>query len=472
MTELELQALISQGEGFHLEFKESINTGLSKEIVAFANAKGGTILIGVDDDGNIKKKGLSNGDRSKVQVSARDCDPSIDIDLESVDGVPNVLVVRIKEGVNKPYRCTSGFYMREGANSNKRKTNEIFDMFREAERFSFDDSLCKKADFEKDFKPRLLKRFFAEAGREQVLSDEDTLHNLGLLEFVDGKPILNNTGVLFFTEEPSRFLPQAIIQCVRYKGVIKLDIEDQKDMTFDMLKNIDECFVFLRRSLDVAFKFESGNPKRQEVWEIPYIALREALVNAMSHRDYINRGTHIQVEVFDDRVSITNSGGLAKGFTSDDLRRRSVRRNPNIVNIFHRADYIEKLGTGLLRIDSELKKAGLPKIEFDVNEYWFEIIFRRQKINKVSKNEDIDLISRDVSILELCLTPKYRKEVLVDLLGVSNRRTNYESKMEHLVKSGLLAFTFPDIPTHPDQKYLTTDIGRQFLSNVTDFENS
>lgn len=463
MTELELQALISQGEGLHLEFKESINTGLSKEIVSFANAKGGTILIGVDDDGNIKKKELNNGDRSKVQVSARDCDPSIDIDLEFVEDVPNVLVVRIKEGVNKPYRCTSGFYLREGANSNKRKTNEIFDMFREAERFSFDDSLCKKTNFEKDFKPHLLKRFFAEAGKKQVLSDEDTLHNLGLLEFIDGKPILNNTGILFFTEEPSKFIPQAIIQCVRYKGLIKLDIEDQKDMAFDMLKNIDECFVFLRRSLDVAFKFESGNPQRLEVWEIPYIALREALVNAMSHRDYVNRGTHIQVEVFDDRVSITNSGGLAKGITSNDLRRRSTRRNPNIVNIFHRADYIEKLGTGLLRIDRELKNAGLPKIEFDVNENWFEIIFKRKIKETYSNFDGNDYLSEnDKIILEYCIEPRKRGDVL-EKIGIKNRGDNYKRHMLPLLDKGYLLMTIPDKPKSGNQRYVTSELGKTKL---------
>lgn len=227
--------------------KKSINSGVTKEFVAFANAKGGTVLIGVDDNGKIKNKSLDNGDRSKIQDAARDCDPSIDITIETVDDEPNVLIVRVKEGLNKPYRCTSGFYMREGANSNKRTTTEIYEMFRDADRFSFDDALCLKADFNTYFEPNALKRFFSEAKKEQILSNEDTLHNLGILEFIHGKPVFNNTGILFFTKKPQRFLPQAIIQCVRYKGTIKLDIEDQKDMTAD----IDEIFAFLRRSLDV-----------------------------------------------------------------------------------------------------------------------------------------------------------------------------------------------------------------------------
>jgi ATP-dependent DNA helicase RecG len=303
-----------------------------------------------------------------------------------------------------------------------------------------------------------------------VLSNEDTLHNLGVLEFVDGEPVLNNTGVLFFSKEPQLFLPQAIIQCVRYKGLTKVDIEDQKDMTFDIMTNIDESFVFLRRSLDVAFKIESGSPTRKEVWEIPYIALREALVNAISHRDYINKGTHIQVEVFDDRISITNFGGLVAGLSQDDLGKRSLHRNPNIVNILHRSNFIEKLGTGLLRIDSEIEKAGLPKVEFDINDNWFSIIFKRE-VKKIELPKlDFVLLVRDLLILEACRLPKSRLEVLVGVLKISKRRPNYEKNMEHLVKAGLLIMTNPDVPTDPTQKYYTSDLGKLFIKDT--YENT
>jgi ATP-dependent DNA helicase RecG len=477
MNNTELQALRSQGEGLHLEFKESINSGLAKEIVAFANTKGGMLLIGVDDDGGIKNKVLSNGDRSKIQDISRECDPSIDISIETVDEQENVLIVHVKEGLNKPYRCSTGFYAREGASSVKRKTHEIHEMFRDEGRFSFDDILCLKADFEKEFEPRLLKRFFREAGKEQILSDEDTLHNLGVLEFVDGKPILNNTGVLFFSKNPSFFLPQAIIQCVRYKGNIKVDIEDQKDMTFDVMTNIDECFSFLRRSLDVGFTFETGDPRRKEVWEIPFVALREAIINAFAHRDYVNKGTHIQVEVFDDRVSITNFGGLVKGFSLDDLGKRSAHRNPNMVNIFHRANFIEKLGTGILRINEELELAGHPAIEFDVNEYWFTIIFSRKNViqsgqiqsgQKQSGSRNFILNEQEMKILSFCkLKPKSRSEIFT-FIGMSNETRNFTRNVLPLLEKEYLNMTEPDSPRSRNQKYYATDLGIKTLEALND----
>jgi ATP-dependent DNA helicase RecG len=438
---------------------------LAKEIVAFANAKGGTILIGVTDDGVIKQKALGNGEKSKAQTIARECDPSIDIKVESVDNEPNVLAVRVKEGLNKPYRCSGGFYMREGASSNKRKTSEIYGMFRDAGRFSFDDILVPKAKFSEHFKPMLLKKFLAKSEIEQVLSDEDTVTNLGAAEHIDGEYIFNNTGILFFTNAVDPFCRHAIIQCARYDGNIKVDIADQQDLHKDLMSNIDDALLFLKKHLNVAFEFESGRPTRIEVWEIPYVALKEAVVNAVAHRDYVDPGTHIQVEVFDDRVSITNFGGLKGDFSIDDLGKRSYHRNPNIVNLLHRADYIEKMGTGILRINKELEKADLPKAEFDVNEHWFTIIFKRKKaISSTSSPDETFLSEQDKKVLGFCLKPKKREEVLSHI-GFVNQTNNYKRHIEPLVNKNYLQLTIPDKPKSGNQSYVTTELGRQLIKS-------
>lgn len=464
MNKKELQALITQGEGFHIEFKESINAGLAKEMVAFANAKGGMILIGVTDEGVIKNNALGNGERSKIQTLARECDPSIDVEVESVDDQPNVLVIRVKAGLNKPYRCTGGFYMREGASSNKRKTSEIYDMFRDAGRFSFDDILVPKADFSEHFKPMLLKKFLAKSEIEQVLSDEDTIANLGAAEHIDGEYVFNNTGILFFTNSVDPFCRHAIIQCARYDGNIKVDIADQQDLGKDLMSNIDDALLFLKKHLNVAFKFESGRPTRIEVWEIPFIALKEAVVNAVAHRDYVNPGTHIQVEIFDDRVSITNFGGLKGDFSIDDLGKRSYHRNPNIVNLLHRADYIEKMGTGILRINKELEEADLPKAEFDVNEYWFTIIFKRKSKTIDLNDEKYDVIDHHLnekqkSILNFCLNNKRSRAEIFEHLEMSNSSVNNSRHIIPLIEGGFLEMTLPDKPTSKYQKYYTTELG-------------
>lgn len=192
------------------------------------------------------------------------------------------------------------------------------------------------------------------------------------------------------------------------------------------------------------------------------------MVNAIAHRDYVNKGTHIQVEVFDDRVSITNFGGLAKGLTKEELRKRSMHRNPNIVNLFHRSNFIEKLGTGLLRIDSELKNAGLPKVELEINEYWFSIVFKRRTkvINEESSNFDGSayLSEQDKKVLTFCKeTPRSRVEIF-EFLQLSNETRNFNRNLLPLIDKGWLRMTEPSTPRSKNQKYIITNIGLSLIS--------
>lgn len=186
----------------------------------------------------------------------------------------------------------------------------------------------------------------------------------------------------------------------------------------------------------------------------------------MAHRDYVNPGTHIQVEIFDDRVSITNFGGLKGDFSIDDLGKRSYHRNPNIVNLLHRADYIEKMGTGILRINKELEKADLPKAEFDVNEYWFTIIFKRTKVftKDVLKGDWFSVT--ESAILEYC-RPEYRSRAeIFEFLNMSNETRNYKRHLQPLLDKGYLQMTEPDNPRSRNQKYFTTEIGLRASANT------
>jgi len=120
MTQHELHAIQQSGEGYKVEFKRNVNSDLAKELVAFANSSGGRVFIGIEDDGLISGIHINNDLRSRVEATARDCDPSVRIDLETFN---NVLIVHVPEGKDKPYRCTNGFYVRNGASSVKGERN-------------------------------------------------------------------------------------------------------------------------------------------------------------------------------------------------------------------------------------------------------------------------------------------------------------------------------------------------------------
>ena len=142
-----IQKDLELGEGQFIEFKENFDKSLSKEIVAFANASGGIIYIGVSDKGEIKGIHVTNKLKSQIQDLARNCDPSIGILMSEIE---NVLAVEVLEGNNKPYSCNSGFFMRLGANSQKMRRDEILGLAIKSGKIRYDEQICTEFDW-KDF---------------------------------------------------------------------------------------------------------------------------------------------------------------------------------------------------------------------------------------------------------------------------------------------------------------------------------
>lgn len=457
MTRKELESFINQGEGYHLEFKESVNSGLAKELSAFANSKGGKVLIGVKDSGEIMTTSLNNSLRSRIQDIARECDPSISINVELIDDMDSVLVVNVPEGKNKPYRCSTGFYVREGASSNKRNTQEIFDLFNDAGKFSFDDRLMPEVDFKENFSSELLDLFLVNSRKEKLLSNEETLCNFGVAEMIEGKCVLNSTGVLLFCNKPAKYIKNSVIQCVRFNGNEKVDILDKQDLSGDLISNIFDCVAFLQKHLNVGYEISDDDLRRRDKWEIPLRALREALVNAIVHRDYLEKGTYIQVLVFDSTVSIINYGGLGSNMKIEDLGKRTFRRNPNIADMFGKTELSEKMGSGIHRIIKSLKDAGLPEAVFEVDENWFTVTFSRH--SKESKKNVNIVLGQELSdlqkiVLEFCIEPKSRVEIF-NKIDLSNQSKNFKSHIEPLIENGFLAMTIPDKVRSQNQKYYT-----------------
>ena len=121
-----------------------------------------------------------------------------------------------------------------------------------------------------------------------------------------------------------------------------------------------------------------GSPARKEIPEIPLEALREAVLNAVIHRDYFEKGANVMVEIFDDRVEITSPGGLPKGLNTEDFGTRSGLRKPNIADLFHRIEYIEKMGTCINRIQNIIKEVGMPPLRYEWDNF-VKAIFTLEK---------------------------------------------------------------------------------------------
>ncbi len=198
MKKKKLQELIKQGEGYFVEFKKQVGESLDREMVAFANASGGKIIIGVADDGGITGCSADNTTRSKIQDIANNCDPRIPIHIKTVryEGV-KLLVISIDENHDKPVRCSKGFFLREGPNSQKLTRNEILALAAGAGKFKFDMQICRGFDYPGEFDDTKWLHFLNGAAITPPENREDLLMNLGFAEERAGVQITNAGRLLF-----------------------------------------------------------------------------------------------------------------------------------------------------------------------------------------------------------------------------------------------------------------------------------
>ena len=379
-TARHIKKLIQTGEGYHLEFKKSLDKSFAAEICAFANATGGKILIGVADDKTITGTIADNITRSRIQDVINQIEPKIDAKISIAD---NIIVVDVPEGMEKPYGCSRGFFLRIGPNSQKLTRNQIVSFFRKEGRIRFDEMENSKADFTKDFDASAFNNFLRLASITPSIDQKFLLTNLDCLS--ENKQ-MTNAGVLFFSKSIEFIMLQATVTCVLYKGCEKVHILDRKDFSGNIMENIENAVMFVMRHTNLEYRIETL--RREEISEIPEVALREAVVNAVCHRDYFEKGANVMIEIFEDRLEISNPGGLPSGLTAKSFGTRSVARNPVIAALLHRAGYIEKIGTGIKRIEKTVAEHKKGSVSFSFNTF-FRVSFSRVQENRKALGEKL-----------------------------------------------------------------------------------
>jgi len=370
MKPLELDILLREGEGTMLEYKESLSASFARELVALANTGGGKILLGVRDDGTVVGIRDSNALRARIQDIARNCDPPVKVLVERVD---DVIVVTVRDSDVKPVQCSDGFFWRQGAVTQKLARDEVRDFFRQEGGVRFDLSVCPRFRFPTDFDPQKFDAWLERSSITVGGPVEDILVNIEAAERSAGKLLFRNSGVLFFAREPRRFFNQAYITCILFKGTDRVHVLDRKDFAGGVVSDIEESLRFIERNTRTAYRIK--RLQREEITEYPMAALREAITNAVMHRDWFHEGANVFVEISGDRIEISNPGGLPPGLSAAELGARSVRRNPLIADLLYRIAFIEKAGTGIRRMREEAERHGSPAPVFKANGF-FIAVFR------------------------------------------------------------------------------------------------
>jgi len=174
----------------------------------------------------------------------------------------------------------------------------------------------------------------------------------------------------------------------------------------------------VKRHTNVQYKIEKL--QRQEIPDVPDVALREAIINAVCHRDYFDKSANVLIEVFDDRVEISNPGGLPSGLKPSEFGHKSVARNPLIASLLNRINYIEKVGTGINRIKQAVAENENSSVEFAFDSR-FSVVFRKIKLISNNRLEESSEKSSE-KILQLISENKYiSAQELAEIIGISSR---------------------------------------------------
>jgi len=484
MTTADLRILIQEGEGTTLEFKENLSASFVRELVAMSNTIGGKILLGVRDDGTITGVTDSNNLRARVQDIARNCDPPVKIVVEPVG---KVLVVHVRESDGKPVQCSEGFFCRQGATTQKLKRDEIRDVFHREGAIRFDLALCSKFRYPRDFDREKYMSWLRLSGITGRPRTEDVLVNIEAAERTGGQLVFRNAGVLFFAKNVRHFFNQAYITCLLARGTDKVHVLDRKDFDGGIVADIEDAMRFIERNTRTAWRIEAL--RRENIPEYPMKALREAITNAVMHRDWFMDGANVFVELYTDRIEVSSPGGLPKGMTLSDLGHKSIRRNALIADLLHRIEFIEKAGTGIKRIRDEARAQGCPAPVFETSGFFTATFYPNPEVRAQSAAKSAGATgqagtksapSRHQVTPEVApeVTPEVAPEVfrlLSVLKGTMDRRSLQKvmglkaEKNFRLVylrpalQLGLLEMTIPDKPRSSKQRYRITKLGAEIL---------
>lgn len=360
---------LKRPEGKTLEFKRDLSSldGALRTLVAFANTTGGTLLIGVEDATRHVRgvKAPLDLEERLASLISDNIVPRLVPELEILPWRRTcILDVQVFPSPTRPHHFRrdgpeTGVYIRVGSTNRRADREMIQELARLARGETHDELAMPELNSEAlDF--RAASESFADL-RNLKRSDLETLR---LVTTHQGRKVPMVGGVLLFGYERLQHFPDAWIQAGRFGGKDKAKIIDRLEIRSLPVRAIEEAIAFVQKHSMHGARI--GAVRRQERWTIPPVALREAVINAVVHADYAQRGAPIRLAIFDDRIEIENPGLLPFGLTVDDLRRGiSKLRNRVIGRVFHELGLIEQWGSGIQRMTAACRDAGMAAPELE-----------------------------------------------------------------------------------------------------------
>ncbi len=356
-SENELLEIIKTGESKTVEFKTSFQKEVIESVVALANTKGGNILIGVKDSGEII--GITLNDESLqnyINIIRQNTEPKIivDVELHTVNE-KGVLNIEVDEYPIKPVSYKGRYYKRRTNSNHQMSATEISDAHMKTVNSSWDYFIDPYHGLD-DIDEQNIKKFMKMSN-----IDDDIATIYSKFELVRDSKITFGCYLLFNNNEHALLTG---IEIGRFQT--ETIIKDSLSIHGGLINQVDTVIEFIYKHINKAYVI-TGKPQRDEVWDYPMDAIREIVVNMIVHRDYRSSG-HTTVKIFDDKIEFFNQGKLPKELSIEKMKSgkyRSIPRNLQIADVFKSANIIEKYGSGVKRVISIFKDCNLREPLFE-----------------------------------------------------------------------------------------------------------
>ena len=447
---MDLVDLLTRPEGKTLEFKRDLSSprGVLRSIVAFANTSGGVLVVGVED-GTRHVCGVTEPldlEERLANLISDSVTPRLVPELEIIPWRGgHVVAVEVFPSPSRPHHLaregpTDGVYVRVGSTNRRADPELVEELRRYARGEAYDEQPVPELDSEAvDF--RAASESFAPV---RLLRPAD-LETLRLVTTHQGRTVPTVGGVLLFGRDPdrTRLFPDAWVQAGRFLGTDKTRIFDQAEIRSHLVAAVEDAIGFVQKhSLHAV---DIGAVRHTDRWNLPPVAVREAVVNAMAHADYRQRGAPIRIAVFDDRLEVESPGLLPFGLTVDDLHRGvSKLRNRVVGRVFHSLGLIEQWGSGVQRMTSACLDAGLAPPVLEEIGTRFRVTLTTTRVGAPS------LDATDQAILATLTGQGALTSEVAQAIGLSTRATR--TRLSKLVDRGLV-HEIGSGPRDPKRRY-------------------
>jgi ATP-dependent DNA helicase RecG len=385
-----LARVLRQGPGQRVAILPEVDDDLLAEtLVAFANADGGTLFVGVDEGGRPTGGVMPDELEGALQVAEIRCRPPVQTSWEQGEEREGLIIaIHVPRSPELHSLDDGRVLIRQGRENRPLGGEAIRQLASSKEAGSFEDQEVAGASQSEDWDPEIVEEYLGkreERGAARTTGLQRLLFEIGATT-ATGAPTV--AGMLLFGRRPQTFMPQSGAVFVKFVGS-EPHAEDglagygrREEITGPLARVVERAWNVVWEEMRVGAVV--NGLAREENLAYPRFAVREALVNAICHRDYRLSGRRVEIRMFSDRLEVISPGGLPGYITIDNIVEEHFSRNPRIVNGLYQWGYIEELGLGIDRMIEEMVGAGQPPPEFKATPYSFTVILHSKKVSPLT----------------------------------------------------------------------------------------